>query len=149
MEDMKTLKKVPLFSTLDNMELVEVGKKIHTRKVEAGTFIIQQGEIGGSFFIIKSGTATVFLKYNDEEKFLGRFLPGDSFGEIALIDNGPRSAAVRAETEVEVLEIKQEDFQELINREDRLSIKLMQQFLHDLCDKIRRTNNYLLLKGLL
>ena len=149
MEDIKVLKKVPLFSPLDNMEVVEIAKSIHTRKVDAGKFIIQQGELGGSFFIIKSGTATVFLNYNEEEKFLGRFLPGDSFGEIALIDNGPRSAAVRAETDIELLEIKREDFQALLKKNDPLAVKLMQNLLLDLCDKIRRTNNYLLLKGLL
>lgn len=149
MEDVKVLKEVRLFAGLDNMEILEVGKKIHTLKVKAGEFVIRQGEIGGSFYVIKKGTVTVVLTANEEDKFLGRFLPGDSFGEIALIDNGPRSAGVRAETDVELLEIRQNDFQELIHRGDSISHKLMERFLLDLCDKIRRTNNYLLLNGLL
>ncbi|HPR64082.1 MAG TPA: cyclic nucleotide-binding domain-containing protein [Thermoanaerobaculia bacterium] len=146
MEDIKVLKKLPLFHNLENMELVEVAKAVHTKKFSAGDTVIRQGETGGAFYVLKTGTAIVFLvKEDGQKKLLGRFQPGDSFGEVSLIDRGSRSASVEAESDLELLTINRERFQELINRTDTLSLKLLHNLLHDLCDKLRRTNHFLLL----
>ena len=146
MEDIKVLQKLPLFHTLDHLELVKVGKCVHVKRYKDGEVLIEQGDTAGAFYILKSGTAQVYLTTEEgEDKILGHFEPTDSFGEISLIDKGERSASVRAEGEIEVLIISREEFQELLHRGGLLSQKLMKNLLHDLCEKLRRTNHFLLL----
>ena len=79
------------------------------------------------------------------QKMLGRFQAGDSFGEVSLIDQRARSATVEAESDMELLWIKREDFPTLTHRGDSPSMKLLNNFLHALCDKLRRTQHSLLL----
>lgn len=145
MEDIKVLQKLPLFHTLDRMDLIEVGKCVRSKHFSAGEAIIAQGDTSGGFYILKTGRATVHYILDQQKKVLGHFDPGDSFGEVSLIDEGPRSATVEAEMDSNCLYLKREDFQHLLDRGNALSQKLLYNLLKNLCDKLRRTNHYLVL----
>jgi CRP/FNR family cyclic AMP-dependent transcriptional regulator len=86
------LRKVNLFSGLDDKELENLADEFNERRFSAGDKIALEGEGGLMFFVVDSGEASV--EVHGEE--VGRLGPGEAFGEIALIDRRPRTATVTA-----------------------------------------------------
>ncbi len=93
----RRLARVPLFSRLSERQLKRIARDLRPRTFPAGEEIAVEGQDGVGFFLIDSGTARVSLG-GEEIRMLG---PDDYFGEIALIDRGPRSATVVADTELQ------------------------------------------------
>ena len=92
----ETLGRVPLFSGVKEKDLKKLGKRMQERSFSEGEVVTTQGERGLGFFVIQDGNAAV--SRNDEVvRNLG---PGDFFGEVALIDEGPRSATVVATSDL-------------------------------------------------
>jgi CRP-like cAMP-binding protein len=92
----RSLQRVPLFSRVDEKELRRVAKNFRRQTFAAGDEIAVEGREGVGFFVIESGTARVSRGGED----VRTLADGDYFGEIALIDGGPRSATVVAETDI-------------------------------------------------
>src|SRR5919108_5303535 len=89
------LQRVPLFADFDRGDLQRLARSFKQRTFDAGSTVADEGKTGAGFFVIESGEATVSVHGSERAK-LG---PGDYFGEIALIDDGPRSAAIPAPSE--------------------------------------------------
>jgi CRP-like cAMP-binding protein len=87
---------VPLFAEADESFLQRLAGEFMERTFAAGATIAEEGEAGRTFIVIERGEVTVTV--HGEE--VGRLGPGDSFGEMALIDKSARSATVKADTEV-------------------------------------------------
>ncbi len=85
------LRRVPLFSELNQRQLGRLGRLFRERRLDAGMSVVQEGKMSGvGFFIISEGTATVAVG----GKQVARLGPGDHFGELAMISEGsaqPRS----------------------------------------------------------
>ena len=92
----EAIKKVPLFAKLSKRDVKSLASSFADRTFPAGSVITEEGSQGMGFFIINSGTATVGLS-GGRTRTLN---PGDYFGEIALIDEGPRTAKISADTEL-------------------------------------------------
>jgi CRP/FNR family transcriptional regulator len=92
----QNLSRVPMFAGVKAKELKRLAKGMAERTFKEGDEITTEGESGVGFFVIEDGNATVTLK-GEVVNTLG---PGDHFGEIALIDQGPRSATVVAATDL-------------------------------------------------
>jgi CRP-like cAMP-binding protein len=90
------LRSVPLFSELDDAHLDRLADEFSKRTFSTGDSIATEGEGGRTFFVIEDGQASVSI--GDRE--VGSLGPGDSFGEIALIDRAPRSATITATTDM-------------------------------------------------
>jgi CRP-like cAMP-binding protein len=90
------LRKVPLFSGLDDRELESLAEEFNERRFSAGDSISLEGEGGLMFFVVESGEASVEVHGNE----VGKLSAGDAFGEIALIDRRPRTATVKAATDL-------------------------------------------------
>ena len=90
------LKRVPLFQGLDDKHLQTLSRTFTDRTFAAGQTITSEGGGGAGFFVIEDGEAVVTVG-GEERRTLG---PGDYFGEIALIDEGPRSSSIEAKTDV-------------------------------------------------
>jgi CRP-like cAMP-binding protein len=112
-EHLEALRAVPLFSLLSERELLSVLGSAHAVAFASGAAVIQQGEKGKGFFVITDGTARVTLD-GDE---LATLSSGSYFGEMAVIDGGPRTATITAQTELSTLEITPAAFLRLVDRE--------------------------------
>jgi CRP-like cAMP-binding protein len=92
----ETLGQVPLFVGVKPKELKKLGKRMTERSFNEGEEITKEGHSGIGFFVIEDGNATV-SRGGNIVRTLG---PGEYFGEVALIDSGPRSATVIATTDL-------------------------------------------------
>jgi CRP/FNR family transcriptional regulator, cyclic AMP receptor protein len=91
-----TLERVPLLSRLDKKDLKAMAKEMSERTFPEGSEVTVAGRSGIGFFIIEAGRATVRIG----DRVVNTLGPGDHFGEIALIDQGTRSADIVADTEL-------------------------------------------------
>lgn len=115
------LSKVWLFSECSRAELKNIQKKAKPTSVSAGTIVCDEGEVGQSFYFIVSGKAAV-VRNGRKAAELG---PGQYFGELALLDRLPRSATVKAATDLELLAIEQRDFNAMLKESPSLVRKLL------------------------
>jgi CRP/FNR family transcriptional regulator, cyclic AMP receptor protein len=92
----ENLSKVPIFSGVKEKDLRKLAERMMERTFGEGETITEQGKSGVGFFVIEAGDATVSIR-GEIVRTLG---PGDWFGEIALIDDGPRSATIVAGTDL-------------------------------------------------
>jgi CRP/FNR family transcriptional regulator, cyclic AMP receptor protein len=92
----ETLGRVPLFAGVKPKELKKLGKRMSERSFGEGDTITTEGESGIGFFVIEDGNASVSIG----GKIVRTLGPGEHFGEIALIDSGPRSATIVASTDL-------------------------------------------------
>jgi CRP/FNR family cyclic AMP-dependent transcriptional regulator len=90
------LRDVPLFAGLSEEDLERLARQMKERRFSAGSTVTSEGAGGAGFFVIIEGNATVVVM--DEER--AQLGPGDHFGEIALIDEGMRSATINADTDL-------------------------------------------------
>jgi pyruvate,water dikinase len=134
------LKPVQLFAELDDDERAQVAGLFKERRFTAGETVVREGTGGAAFFLIDAGEATVIVG-GDERSTLG---PGDYFGEIALIDEGPRSATIVATSDLVCSGITYWDFRPLVEDNGRIGWKLLQSIVRKLRDaehKARSTSH--------
>jgi CRP-like cAMP-binding protein len=107
--------KVPLFSELSDDAFVELSSKLAYRRAEAGEAVVQEGDVGRSFFVIVAGKVKVTKKQPEGPDLeLATLGEGTFFGEMALLSSAPRMASVIAEEESELLEITDQVLEELV-----------------------------------
>lgn len=106
------LRGISLFEKCTDRELREVAKLVTQIHVEAGRVLAQEGEPGREFAVVAEGEATTTV-HGVEVSTMG---PGSFFGEIALLDPGPRSATVTARTAMELLVMGRPEFESLVNQ---------------------------------
>jgi cAMP-dependent protein kinase regulator len=103
------LRALPLFARLPRDELGQAAKRFTTREFEADSALVRQGDAGDRYFVILGGTADVVV----DGAVVGRLMPGDGFGEIALLHDVPRRATVTARERVKVATLERASFAEL------------------------------------
>ena len=118
----ETLKGIPLFSTLSDEERDLLVPVFTEHSFTPGHVIAREGTPGFGFFVIESGTATVTVRGEGRTTYG----PGDHFGEIALLDPGPRSATVTAATDLVCYGLTFWEFRPLVERNSAIAWKLLQ-----------------------
>ena len=124
----ETIARVPLFAGLEKRDLERIADSFKERTYAAGETIAKEGHGGAGFFVIGQGTAKVTVG-DDERATLG---PGDYFGEIALIDEGARTASVTAETDMTTYAMTFWEFRPIVETDARIAWKLVQALAHRL-----------------
>ena len=116
------IRQVPLFSTLDKKEVQGLASSMKERTFNEGDTIAKEGQSGIGFFIIGEGEAAVSVG-GEERATLGH---GDYFGEIALIDDGARTATITAKSPLKCYGITSWEFRPLVEQNAKLAWKMMQ-----------------------
>ena len=107
------LRKVPFFQTIPREEFDRITSRMLPHTVPVGEVIIRQGHAGDSLFLISRGVIRVSLAVEGKERDIGTMMPGDFFGEMALLHHQPRSATCRAVTPAALYELRRSDFEEV------------------------------------
>jgi CRP-like cAMP-binding protein len=120
------LKRVPLFSGLNERQLKRLSRDFQEREFEPGTTPVRQGHMSGiGFFVISEGEATISVDGAE----VARLGQGDYFGELGLISERPRTATVTAETPLKCLELASWDFRRFIDENPDASWTLLQHLV--------------------
>ena len=121
----QAIKNAPLFSQLNKKDIKQLTAVMSPRSYRAGEVIIEKGKQGLGFFVIASGTAKVTVRGNQVRELKA----GDHFGEIALIDEGPRMAEVTADSDVETYVLASWQFRPFIQDHPDVAWALMQSLV--------------------
>jgi CRP/FNR family transcriptional regulator, cyclic AMP receptor protein len=122
-----TLKRVDLFSSLEKKELQALAKSCQERKYSAGSTLFSQGDTGVGLYILTGGTVRITQANSPDraESVLGTEGPGGVLGEMALLDDLPRSATVTAVDDVTALILPIWDFRAAIHSYPDIAVKLL------------------------
>jgi CRP/FNR family transcriptional regulator len=119
---LELLRNIDLFEEMSKKELARLAKSFRESRFSAGETIAAEGTRGVGFFVIGEGTVQYSVGGDD----VGQGGPGDYFGEIALIDDGPRTATVKAGTDVTAYGLASWEFQPLVEENAALAWELLQ-----------------------
>jgi CRP/FNR family transcriptional regulator, cyclic AMP receptor protein len=115
------LQKVPIFAGCSRRQLREIARIADVVEAPAGAALTRVGDPGNHFFLIVDGAAIVEVSPRKRRKLA----PGEFFGEMSLLDGGPRSATVVAETPVRLLVIGRESFSVLMREAPDLTRSIL------------------------
>jgi CRP-like cAMP-binding protein len=133
-ELVESLKRVPLFAGVRDKELGRLAKAMRESRFNEGDAVTTEGRSGVGFFLIEHGNATVSLR-GEIVRTLG---PGDHFGEIALIDEGPRSATVTATTDLRCRGLAAWEFKAFVQEHPEVAWPLLETLASRLRDAEER-----------
>ena len=129
------IRQVPLFADLDKKDMQGLASTMKERDFDAGATIASEGSTGIGFFIIDEGEATVSVQ-GEEVRTLKH---GDYFGEVALIDDGARTATITAKTPLKAYGITSWEFRPLVESNAALAWKMLQTMAKRLRDAEQRS----------
>jgi CRP-like cAMP-binding protein len=136
----KLLAKFTVFAELSEEELHALIEQSATESYTAGERIINAGDVGHCMYVILSGSVRVSVKRGNGEVELARLTGGDFFGEVALVDDGPRSATVTAIEDCELLCITRTTLGVLAGLQPAAAIHLLAAIGRSLVARLRSGN---------
>lgn len=110
----ESVQNIFLFRSLDYEQMMEVLDAMFEKKVDAGEYVIRQGDDGDNFYVIDSGVYEVYVARDSEERHVGTYHDQGSFGELALMYNMPRAASVRAITDGQLWAMDRQTFRRIL-----------------------------------
>jgi CRP-like cAMP-binding protein len=117
----QALKRAPLFTELSRKELVQLARVSEDLEVPEGAVLCKEGELGHEFFVIVEGETEITRR----GKSLGTRGAGNFIGEIALVQQTPRTATVTAKTPLRVFVLTSKDFHHLLEESPKVERKVM------------------------
>jgi CRP-like cAMP-binding protein len=136
------LKKVTLFSRLSPKALQEVFAALKFRQLQQGEVLFSRGDPGDELIIVESGKIAIYIpqpNMPEVGKAIRLFSPGEMLGEMAIIDQKPRSASARAEEPTTIFTLSAEVFYQLLEKNPNMAISAMA----GLSDRIRYTTDFI------
>ena len=135
------LASVDLLSTLTSAELEAIERHTRRETFPRDKIIFREGDPGKEFFIVTKGRASAYLNLsNGGDIRLATFAPGTIFGELAILDTGPRSASVVADDDVICYVLSEQQFAALAKDAPAVAIKLLSGLGRELSRRLRRAN---------
>jgi len=114
---------VPLFATLSKRQLRHIAGLSEEQQFEENTSLAEEGKPGDTFYVLLEGEAKVVRG----GRRMDRLIPGDFFGEIALIDGGPRTASVVTTTPVTTLTITRSRFRKMLDEDSTIVLAMLEE----------------------
>ena len=121
-EQIELLGNVSLFSECSKKELGQVASMMDERRVDSGTELTREGEEGDEFFVVAEGLAEALI---GGKKVGSSIKPGSFFGEMALLDQGPRVATVKTKLPTRVLVLDAKGFGRVVRDSPSVALKVM------------------------
>lgn len=134
------LSSMTVFAGLDGEQLSALRERLELRVFQAGTDVFTQGSDSDEMFIIVRGSASVRIDIEGRETRLVSFSPGTVFGELALLDTEPRSATVRADSELACYALSRANFGALTKSRPDAAIILLTNLGRELSSRLRLSN---------
>jgi len=120
-ERQELLEKVSMFSACNKKELGRLAAVAQERQVPSGAVLTKEGEPGDEFYVVAEGMAKASIK----GRKVGSIPAGSFFGELSLLDQGPRTATVTAELPTRLVVITAKDFGKVIDDIPSIALKIM------------------------
>jgi len=140
----ETLKNVPIFRELKNSEIKEIERIIHHRYFKPQEVIFWEGEPGVGMYIIQSGEIGIYQgRGTEQEEALVSLKEGDFFGEMALLNEEPRSATAVSLTNSHIIGLFRPDLFGLFERKPEFGVKVLLKLADMLAVRLRKTNEEL------
>jgi CRP-like cAMP-binding protein len=136
------LKEIPIFNNLADETLAGLESLLKSRNLEPGQILFHQGDPGDELILVQEGEISIFAPIEagtGDEKPIRLFGPGEILGEMALIDEQPRSLSARAEKPTTILTLGQKEFKQLLGENPDMALSVMS----GLNERIRYTTNFL------
>jgi signal transduction histidine kinase len=134
------LRQVPLLADLSEEDLEQLYGMATTVSIPAGELVLREGDPGDSLFVVLDGQLEVTKRQGRQDVLLAVYKPGQFFGEMALLEQAPRSASVRTLRESRLLVISQAAFQTLLSCSASAPLKI----LHIVTSRLRSTESMLI-----
>ena len=137
----QSLRRVALFQELQPKQIKTLAKWVATRTFQPGQAIVKQGQLGVGLYCIESGRVSVTLETPDGPRAIRAMGPGESFGELALLDDKPRSATVTAVEPTTTLILDKAQFLAELKTYPEIGLALIPvlvQWLRDTDEKLAR-----------
>ncbi len=134
------LRDVDMLRGFEHEEIALMSRYLVSQSFAAGSIVFRAGDEGNALYTVESGRASVILEGTAGDTRLLSFSAGAFFGEIALLDHKPRSATVRADTELRCQMLRNEDFERLQHEHPACAIKLLTNLGRELSARLRNNN---------
>lgn len=131
-EKIEALSAVPLFSQVGRKDLERLAMLATERTYASGTDIVSEGEVGVAMFVISDGTVEVVKAEDGKDVKIDELKRGAFFGEMALFENFPRNATVRATSEVTCLALTEWDVHAELRETPEVAIQLLKAMVRRL-----------------
>jgi CRP-like cAMP-binding protein len=139
--DPRELRGCPLFETLSSDQLRAVAALATRREVAGGQPLFKEGDAGAEMYVVVSGRVRISKRVPGVgEEALSILEPGSYFGEMAMIDDAPRSADAIAHTPCTLAVIRRDDLDQLMFVDKDLAYDLLWTFVRTLASRLRETN---------
>ena len=140
-QKVEMLKSIPIFHKLSRKELLEVDELLHERVYEKDEIVFEEGDPGHGFFVVVSGKLRAIPKNELLKTAFLEIGPGDLVGELALFDEGPRTATIVAVERTVTVALFQAEFSSLLTNNKGIGVKVLAEIARTL---IRRSRQLLL-----
>jgi len=131
-----------MFSGLTDSEARIIAESMREVNHPADTLLFEENTEGSSLYIINSGEIEILKRIIEgKSKIVAVLKSGDFFGEMSLIDNSPRSAGARVAKDSIIYELRKEDFENILNNNRDLALKVMRGIVSTLCQRLRSTTD--------
>ena len=141
----KILRNIPLFVKLSKRERKKLSRLVYERNYKPDEYLFREGNPGSGMFIIKNGSISIErTSKSGEIMHLAILSSGDFVGELALLDDSPRSASARCKMNTTIVAFFRQDFFNLIAREPSLGSKILKELAIMIGDRLKETNEALL-----
>ncbi|MFA6457426.1 MAG: cyclic nucleotide-binding domain-containing protein [Bacteroidota bacterium] len=136
------LSKIPVYEKLDPKELRQIASIVHRRQYVKDEFVFYQGDPGLGMYVVEKGKVGIVVVGDDgTQKEVTELSNGDFFGEIALLDESPRSASVVVKEDSSLIGFFRPDLFEIIEKTPKTGLKIVVKLAEMIGERLRNMNN--------
>lgn len=135
------LSKIPVFEKLEAKELRQIAGIVHRRQYAKGEYVFYQGDPGLGMYVVEKGKVGIVVGDNGTQQELTEMDDGDFFGEIALLDESPRSASVIVKEDSQLIGFFRPDLFDVIQKTPKTGLKIVMKLAEMIGERLRHMNS--------